>query len=520
LIIAAESPPTRADRVIRIAAFAVWAVAVTYLASVHVFWRDEVRAFTLALRGDTVFDMLRAIHGEGHPALWYLLLRGAHAIAPLRAVLPAVAWTVAVGAMTLLVFRSPLRATVVVLILFGEMGLREYAVSARNYGIAMLVLFAIAWAYPRHRDRGLMLGFLLALLCNTNVPAALLAAALLLFWLIELIGEEGLRWTARYRHFLLNAGLAAIGAALCFVEVFPTVNDAAVTPHPGGIGPAAVLAAIVSLGNSFPAFAPRVMGWTPLVSALFSILLVGSVVGLAKRPAAFLSSLAVLLSFELFFQLVYIGSYRHQALFLVYLIVMYWLAALGHGGRWPASWRIQRPLAMAARAGTALFVMLLALQVPNGLGYAGAEASGVPASRSRDFARLLERERLLDATLIADPDVFLEPMPYYVPNPIYLLREQRYGDVVRFTRNARLHLTLDDILSAALMIHARTGKPVVIVLQRHLDPRAPPALFEDGYGATFSTDGDQIARFLAATRLLARFPPAISDESYDVYRLR
>ena len=99
----------RGERWPRLGLFAAWLALAVWFASRHVFWRDEVRAFSLALAGDGLPAMLRGVQGEGHPAIWYLLLRVGHMIAPVREVLPAMAVLVAAAAMALLVFRSPLR---------------------------------------------------------------------------------------------------------------------------------------------------------------------------------------------------------------------------------------------------------------------------------------------------------------------------------------------------------------------------------------------------------------------------
>jgi len=40
----------------------------------------QVRALSLAVHGDTVFAMLKGLHGEAHPVVWHLLLRAAHAL--------------------------------------------------------------------------------------------------------------------------------------------------------------------------------------------------------------------------------------------------------------------------------------------------------------------------------------------------------------------------------------------------------------------------------------------------------
>ena len=58
-----------------LAIFAVWAAVVAFAELHHDFWLDEVRALSLALDADSLLSVPAAIHGEGHPALCYLLLR-------------------------------------------------------------------------------------------------------------------------------------------------------------------------------------------------------------------------------------------------------------------------------------------------------------------------------------------------------------------------------------------------------------------------------------------------------------
>ena len=110
-------PQRPANSGLRALLFAAWAITTIALLSYHAFWRDEVRALSYALQGDSVYSMVRLLHGEGHPAVWYLLLRAAHSIVPLPQVLPAMSVLVAVCAVWLLVFHSPFRAPVIALAL-------------------------------------------------------------------------------------------------------------------------------------------------------------------------------------------------------------------------------------------------------------------------------------------------------------------------------------------------------------------------------------------------------------------
>src|SRR3984957_2264738 len=105
---------------------------------------------------------------------------------------------------------------------------------APNYGIAMLILFALAVAYPKCRGRGVALGALMFLLANCTVLATILAGAFLLFWFIEILEETGPRWSPAMANFALNAGIATAGAALCFATAYPPFNHPAVAAHPAG----------------------------------------------------------------------------------------------------------------------------------------------------------------------------------------------------------------------------------------------------------------------------------------------
>lgn len=506
----------------RAALFALWIAATLWLAAHHVFWRDEVRAFSLALSGDGIGDMLRRIHGEGHPALWYLLLRATHAIVGTRAALPIAAFAVGAAAAGLWVWRAPFRPLVLALVLFGGFMLYEYTVSARNYGIAMLGMFAFAAAYPRCKTRGPWLGIILAFTCNTNAPAVMLAGALSLFWALEVLVEEGWRWGPRWRHWAGNMAIAAAGVVACVAVIFPPFNDAAVSPLAGQLSPATLLLAAVNVTAPFSALLPEAWWTVPGATLLLAVMVVGAPLGLVRSPGGLVAGLLVLVVLPLFFQLVYPGGYRHQALFVVLLLTLYWLVAEGGGGRWRAGKPLLQPAtqALLQRIGQAALLALLVTQVAIGAERIAAAATGTPESRAADLAALIRREHLDRAVVIANPDVLLEPLPYYTPNPLWLTRERHAGRVVAFTQAAERDVTLAEMLATARSLHARTGLSVLILLQVRLDPAAPGQTWEEGYLGTFSTTPADVRVFQAATRRLASFAPAITDESYDVYLLR
>jgi hypothetical protein len=487
----------RRDIRVRTILFVVWLLLVSWLVSTHVFWRDEARAFSLALSGSNFAEMFRNIHGEGHPALWYLILRSAHDLFPARAVLPAAAAVIGLGMMAIFTFRSPFRPPIIALVLFSLFGAFEYVVMARNYGISALVMFALAAAYPRVRD-SLWFGIFLALLCNTNVPACILAAAFLLFRLVEMLGRNKAPTPRQWLIFTGNAALAAAGVLLCFLTVYPTPNSAAVSENFGVPTPAKILAALTGTEAGFSS-----LGLQPLLLAVACL-------GLIRKPAALIAGIAGLVGLKLFFYFIYPAAYRHEALYLVFLLCLYWIAAEGAGG----AWRERRWMDHLQLAGTAIFVAILFLQTILLLNPVVPQIKGIPFSRAADAGKLLERPELAGTIIIVDPDTMGESLAYYSNHPVWFLRQRRFGTVTELN-DARQTMTLDDILGDAEKLHQQTGRPIVFLSHAAIrpDPDPPFVMWHDKTVMT----ADGVKRFLSATRLVARLRPAETDESYDVY---
>jgi len=490
--------PSPSEKRARLAIFAGWLLLVGWFISGHTFWRDEVQAFSFALSGSGFAGMLRAVHGDGHPALWYLILRAAHDIVPTREVLPAAGAIIGIAAMAVFTRYSPFRTTIVALVLFSFWAAFEYVVVARNYGMSALLMFVIAALYPRTRN-SLWFGVLLLVLCNTNVPSCLLAAMFLLFRLLEMMTGGTVHSKRDWVILVGNAALALFGALLCFLTVYPTFNDAAVSPSYGDqtIGKL--------IGGLFDRTGFSNLGFPP-------VLLLGCCFGLIRRPAALTVAIASLIALKLFFYVIYPSDYRHEILYLAFLLSLYWMIAEGAGGRWG-----EKPwMNLAERAGSLLMVALLAAQTWHLYVPIKLQLMGVPFSRSEDVGRLLQQPALRRAIVMADPDVMVEAVAYYADNPLYFLRQQRFGTTVRISNNARKLLTLEEVLADADRLHRQTGRPVVFLSHLGLQPdtNVRQKAMYDYY--TIVTPASA-KRFLASTRLIARLRPSGMDENYDVY---
>jgi hypothetical protein len=488
----------------------VWLALAMFAATHHAMWRDEIRALSFAERGHSLADMIGQIRGDGHPALWHIILRCALSIYPSPVVLPIVAFAIGAAAAALLAFKAPFRPLLLALALFGAFSTYEYVAVARNYGISVLILFAMAWAWPRYRDWPGAIGALLFLLCNTNVHSVVLANAFLLFWFIELLRQKTERNRLAWPSFLAAVALVLAGIATCVWQAYPPADTAAMLP-PGRSGPIGFLVSlVVNVGPYFHELIPEDMRSLIPVIVLLPILLILSITSLRTSPAAMMASAAALIGMELVFQTVYPGYYRHQALFIAFLLTMTWIV---ESQRSPEA-QDRNPVGRMA------LMTLLALQVCSSVLVFARIANGIPESRSRDLAALLARPDLRSAIVLGDPDTMLEALPYYVSNPIYLAREHRFGNTLIFSRAAISTISIKSILSTAQALHARTHRPIVIVLAERLETNMVAGERDRGYYGPLRIDPGEVREFLSATTRIARFAPAVMDESYDVYVLK
>ena len=503
-----------AARLTRLLLFAAWLALVAWLAAGHVFWRDEVRAYSLALSGSNFVEMLRNVHGEGHPALWYIMLRAGHDLFPVREVLPVAAALVGIAAMALVAFTSPFRVPIVAAVLFSSFGAFEYVVVARNYGIAALVMFALAALYPRIRT-SLWFGTLLLILCNTNVPSCIIAASFLLFRLIEMLSADLNQTRRAWLIFAGNAVLALGGAILCFLTVYPTFNDQAVSSNFGLLGAGKLADALLDAQQGFSHFGFGSFyyfghrPWQPLDIALLSL----CCLGLVRSPAGLLASLFGFVGLKLFFFLIYPSAYRHEALFFVFLLALHWMTAGGAGGNWP---RDKRWLRVPEFVGVYVFIALLAFQSVRLVNPIVQRLNGIPYSRSADVGRLLELPELSRAIVVADPDTMAEPIAYYSNNPLWFLRQQRFGSVVRLRATDRRYMPIDAVLSDAERLHRQTGRPIVFLTHHPLETGRPEH-YVTMYDDETAIDPQSVARFRSSTRMVGRLWPAGTDETYEVY---
>lgn len=516
LVAFAQSKNPRASAATLIAALVAlgaWLAIVVFTASQHEFWRDEVRALSVAQAASSPLDLFNVIHNEGHPILWYLILYVGGLMTP--HILPLAALGVALGAVALFLFRAPFPFWLKCLFIFGALPVYEYSVMARNYGISMLLFFAAAALYKNKSRHSILLGVTLALLANTNIHSAMLVCLVGLVWAWDVVAERRKNGAARSpgAGFALALVIAAAGVALAALSALP--DDTSILGiYRNALGPPALSKPLAQvLQDSSGVFSKLMPEEVPPFLAM--ALLALAALGLTRRPALFLAALAGLAAFTALFQLVYWGQLRHQGIYLVFLVFLYWLR-MDDADDEPA----RLPARAAQGAGLLALIGLLAGSLVLGA-RAVTQDIAMPMSSNKDLgAFLAASEAYRDAIIVPEPDYLVESLPYYAPVSLFYPREQRFGKYVAFTTASSKYITLGILLNDAIDLKTKYGKPVLIVLgHKDVGPRSSGTV-RFSYGSLFQWYSADVATLNSATTLVGTFTSAASDENYRVFLVK
>ena len=512
---------------------AAYTAVIAYVACFHEPWRDEVRALSLATESGSLLGIFPRLRNEGHPGLWYVLLYLAYAVFRTSLVLKFVAGAVAVASAAVFLFFSPFPRWQKALFLAGAFPLFEYSVMARNYGIGMLLMFVFCAVYPLRFRRPILVGGVVFLLAQTQAYWLLTAFSISVSLGVEFLWRRKDASTERAPGPRVLAGFAlmALGGVLSVLQL--RTDSTSTIRRPDEISFTDIGAWMKPLVHpmelfgqgfavDFPPFFVKSAGID--VRFVVSLLLLGLVLSLLRRPFVFVLFAIAWLSMGAFSSLVYPAALRHQGVVFMVLVASLWLERLGQvGSNAPASRDARPPRwsdAYRGRIDVAQQVALALLFLPQIAHAKQMIALDVRTelTSAKRLGAILQEPELRDAIVIGEPDYVLETLPYYAPNSMYLPREVRFRRFASSTRKNRDPLTLKELLASARDVQRTYHRPVVIAMRWGLNPRG--AYLSSGY--TFYYTHSMYEDFMAATRHITRLETpkeAPARENYDVYVL-
>jgi hypothetical protein len=121
-----------------IVCLALMSVQIT-LALTHVAWQDEWQALFIAVQSPDFSALLENLRYEGHPPLWFLLLRAVHWVVPMQWTLPVTQAMIVLTMQALILSRAPFGRFERLLIAASYFVMFEFGVVSRSLSLGALL---------------------------------------------------------------------------------------------------------------------------------------------------------------------------------------------------------------------------------------------------------------------------------------------------------------------------------------------------------------------------------------------
>jgi hypothetical protein len=322
----------------------VFMAAVTAVAAHHEPWFDEAQAWLLG-RDCSLWELLAdRVRYEGSPGLWHALL-WMLSLAGLPFDRIWLVSTVLAGAAVWIVLRhAPFPYWLRIAVVCSYFVAYQYAVVARSYSLALVLLLLVAATYAERLQRPILHSIILGLLANVSAHTFLIAVVLFADWALA-SWRAGL---ASKRHVCAAGVLFVVCAAAAVLQAWQP-SDANFRTYPDPWRMVSLIAAAFIDRSDLFATSPPSAAATLAGAALSFVLLVPSM--LLLRRAGHLALVATIaMAMLVFSYLTHANAWHGGLLYLIWILGL-WVS-------WPALAALRPQAAKAVVASVALIVLV------------------------------------------------------------------------------------------------------------------------------------------------------------------
>lgn len=428
--------------------FAIMLTAVFLLVTVpvmlhHEMWRDEIQSWLLARDSVSLRSLFNSLHYEGHPSLWYLVLRPiARTVRDPRWIQP-IALLLSCCSVYVFARFAPFSRLIRVLFAFGYFVVYGWTIVARSYGLALTLAVVLCVLLTRPKPRYGVAAIVLALLANTSVYGSMMVVACVIGLVADaLLAPGSAQRRLRIRRITLPAIVGIAAVLLAAMQLWPAKDNNFSGPGLAGVTRTDEFSVAA---RPFVAVAPIWRGYVPIprmeqtsdiwwanflvdrsrkgavLAGMLSIVGVMLLAMLVRRSlfalSFYLSATLILLLFSIF---MYGGSLYHHGYFFLAAIMALWFAAAQttNGAAESQSFARSAAVRWLDRRTQLLIITLLALQVVGG-GFRLIADYLMPFSEGEATADYIRSHGLERLPILASPGFNSTTISGYLGRPIF-----------------------------------------------------------------------------------------------------
>ncbi|MEI6529207.1 MAG: hypothetical protein WCN88_02245 [Candidatus Falkowbacteria bacterium] len=301
------------DKIILSFVFLAYLIITLYSSINHQPWRDEAQSWLIS-RDLKPIGIIKQMPYEGTPPLWHFILYPFAASGLPYSSEFIINYILAVGAIFLLLFFSPLPKFFKIILPFSYFFLFEYSVVARNYSLIIFSLFLCASLYSQRFKKPILYAFSVALLAWSGIQALAIASILTLFFNVESLQKK-----LEERRYLIAIIIMIVAILSIVFILLPYPDQIYAALKFNGLNYFAKACTISLLPYFDNSFIPPLFYWVVAPSWIIFIIFI-----LKTKTARliFLSSFFWIIFIILF---KHAGALRHYGLILVVFLFSWWL---------------------------------------------------------------------------------------------------------------------------------------------------------------------------------------------------
>lgn len=181
----------------------------------HELWRDEAQQWLL-IKNLNLFDLFKQLAIEGHPCLWYLILKGYSILGLPYEGIGYISWLLSSIASILLVKKTNINIWLKIGYLFSINMMFYCSVIARSYSLILLEFVLLYIIYPKRKKQPILYSLLLISLLNTHILVFGLVLILLILELFDLFIK---REKDNYWLRIIGSIIVFLGILLLFIQL-------------------------------------------------------------------------------------------------------------------------------------------------------------------------------------------------------------------------------------------------------------------------------------------------------------